>query len=88
MDCRHVLDVSLAEASDLDIWRFAALHDYVVISKDEDFLYLANTPGAKPRLIWIRLGNCRTKVLLSVVEALWPKIEAALNAGDRIIEVR
>ncbi len=60
----------------------------VVISKDEDFLYLVNAPEAKGRFIWIRFGNCRTKALLTAIESLWPKVEARLKAGDRIIELR
>ena len=62
--------------------------DCVVISKDEDFLYLVNAPEAKGRFIWIRFGNCRTKALLTAIESLWPKVEARLKAGDRIIELR
>ena len=88
VDCQHVLDVGMSEASDSEIWEHAGRSDCVVISKDEDFLYLANIPGAKARFIWIRLGNCRTKTLLRVIEDLWPKIEAALGAGDQVIEVR
>ena len=88
VDCQHVLDINLADASDAEIWKYASRNDSVVISKDEDFLYLANAPSAKARFIWIRLGNCRTKALLGAIEILWPKIEAGLKAGDRIIEVR
>lgn len=88
VECRHVLDVGLGDSTDTAIWEYAVQNDCVVISKDEDFLYLASTPLANARFIWIRVGNCRTKALLSVVERLWPQIEAGLNAGDRIIEVR
>jgi predicted nuclease of predicted toxin-antitoxin system len=88
IDCRHVLDLNLEDSSDAKIWKCADQNDYIVISKDEDFLYLANIPSVKARLIWIRLGNCRTKKLLSVMENLWPQIEARLKAGERIIEVR
>ena len=88
MECQHVLDVDLGDATDAEIWDYASKNDGVVISKDEDFLYLANAPTAKARLIWIRLGNCRTKALLAAMENLWAKIEAGLKAGDRIIEVR
>lgn len=88
IECRHVLDVGLDSAADALIWEYACRNDCVLISKDEDFLYLANAPTAEARLIWIRFGNCRTKVLLAAVGRLWPRIEASLNAGDRIIEVR
>jgi predicted nuclease of predicted toxin-antitoxin system len=78
----------LGRAPDAAIWRYASRNDCVVISKDEDFLYMANIPSAKARLIWVRMGNCRTKALLAAVERLWPKIEAGLKAGDRVIELR
>jgi hypothetical protein len=28
------------------------------------------------------------RAILAVIERLWPKIEAGLKAGDRVIEVR
>jgi predicted nuclease of predicted toxin-antitoxin system len=88
VDCQHVLDVNLGDSSDAEIWRYATQNDCIVMSKDEDFLYFANAPSAKARFIWIRFGNCRTKALLAAMEILWPKIEAGLKAGERIIEVR
>ena len=88
VECEHVLDIGLAEASDTEIWNYASGNNCVVISKDEDFLYLANTPGAKAQFVWIRFGNCRKKALLAAIESLWPKVEAGLKAGDRVIELR
>jgi predicted nuclease of predicted toxin-antitoxin system len=88
VECQHVLEVGLADATDAEIWEHASRNDCVVISKDADFLYLANAPGAKARFLWIRFGNCRTKVLLAAIEDLWPKVEAGLKAGDRVIELR
>jgi predicted nuclease of predicted toxin-antitoxin system len=60
----------------------------VLISKDQDFLFLANAADAKARFIWIRFPNCRTTTLLAGVENLSPRVEAALEAGDRVIELR
>jgi predicted nuclease of predicted toxin-antitoxin system len=80
--------INLSGATDAAIWDYASRNDCVVISKDEDFLYMANVPSSKARLIWVRIGNCRTKALLAAVERLWPKIEAGLKAGDRVIELR
>jgi predicted nuclease of predicted toxin-antitoxin system len=88
VECQHVLDLDLGDASDAAIWDYANRNDCVVISKDEDFLYMANVPSAKSRLIWVRFGNCRTKALLAAMERLWPRIEAGLKAGDRVIELR
>ena len=33
------------EASDLEIWNYAAAGNWIVVSKDEDFLHLANREG-------------------------------------------
>ena len=87
-DCNHVIDVGSASATDSAIWHFANRNELIVVSKDEDFLYLATRPEGKARLIWVRLGNCRNHVLLATFERSWPRLEVLLNAGDRIIEIR
>ena len=33
-DCKHVLELHLDEASDLEIWMYAAREDWIVVSKD------------------------------------------------------
>ena len=88
LDCQHVLDVDLAKASDVEICRNAEDQERVIVSKDEDFLHLAKRPEAKVRVLWVRLGNCRTATLLEAFEKFWPIVESCLNAGDRIIEIR
>jgi predicted nuclease of predicted toxin-antitoxin system len=54
-ECQHELDIGLAEATDAEIWKQATRFDWVVISKDKDFLYLANSLGQTVRFLWIRL---------------------------------
>jgi predicted nuclease of predicted toxin-antitoxin system len=60
-DSLHVRDVGLAAADDLDVWRHAAQHDLVIVSKDADFHQLSFTRGAPPKAVWIRIGNCSTR---------------------------
>jgi predicted nuclease of predicted toxin-antitoxin system len=88
VDCNHVLDLGLEQASDREIWRYAAEHSMVLISKDEDFLYLSGRQTTAVQVVWIRLGNCRNKNLLSAMEQAWFRIESRLKAGDRIVELR
>ena len=45
--CLHAIDVDLDESGDEEIWSWAHCEDAVVISKDEDFVFLANRPGDK-----------------------------------------
>jgi predicted nuclease of predicted toxin-antitoxin system len=87
-DSEHVLDVGLDKALDIEICRYAESNERILVSKDEDFLYLASRTNAKLRLLWVQLGNCRTPALLAAFERHWPLIESVLKAGDRIIEIR
>ena len=87
-DCQHVLEVGLARAQDLLIWQQAVETDRVVVSKDEDFFFLASLPGSEGRLIWVRLGNCRKSFLLREFERRWPQVIASLEAGERVVEIR
>lgn len=83
----HVAEVGLDEASDAAVWDWARQEDRVVVSKDEDFFFLASRPDDTGRLVWVRLGNCRTEALLVAFERALPTILAAFDAGQRIVEL-
>ena len=87
-DSSHVLDLGIEQALDREIWLLAEQQDAVLVSKDEDFFHLAGLPDARGRLLWVRLGNCRTPALLAAFENLWPAVEARLEAGERVVELR
>ena len=56
----HVRQMCGGGASDLVVWEFARKHGWLVVTKDEDFHRLSVLRGAPPKVVWIRLGNCRT----------------------------
>ena len=87
-ECEHVEDAHLDRASDAEIWQYASQRGCVVVSKDEDFLYLAGRAETAARLVWVRLGNCRTGALLEAFERLWPRVEQALMGGEQVVEIR
>ena len=87
-DCQHLLDVGLAAVSDSEICRYAEAEARIIVTKDEDFFYLAQRPRPRIRVLWVRLGNCRTSFLLETFERLWPRIESCFDAGDQIVEIR
>lgn len=66
-DSEHVLDLGLEKATDRELCQFAIANNYTIISKDRDFLYLAAQPQTEIKLIWVRLGNCRTSALLQTL---------------------
>jgi len=87
-DTRHVLDLKLEEADDSAIWNFTAAEGYTLISKDQDFLHLANASASSGTFIWVRVGNCRKQALIAAFERSLPDILAALAEGQRVIELR
>ncbi len=87
-DAVHVLDRDLALADDRELWLVAGKEERIVVSKDEDFFILATRPDESGRLLWIRLGNCRKKALISALEASWASIEESFSGGQRIVEFR
>ena len=87
-DAQHVLDLQLAEAADVAIWRQAGFEGRVVVSKDGDFLHFATRPDATAAFVWVRLPNCRKQTLLAAFERALPALVAALEAGNQVVEVR
>jgi len=84
----HVLDVGLSEAKDKEICVYARENGLVLITKDEDFSRTATFSSNEVSVVWVRLGNCRTKTLLKAFDSLLPQILAALESGSRLIEIR
>ena len=84
----HVGDLGLKEADDRVIWQCAGTRGLVVVSKDEDFTFLAGVPGRTGKLVWVRIGNCRKRVLLEAFRAQLPRIVSELEAGSQIVELR
>ena len=87
-DCDHVLELNWDKAQDQELWARCANEQSVIVSKDEDFLFLANRPNDKGRLVWVRLGNCRNHALLRAFDLAQDAMVAALKAGQRIVEIR
>jgi predicted nuclease of predicted toxin-antitoxin system len=86
-DANHVFDVGLAHVDDGDLWSRAAADARVIVSKDEDFLYLANRAESVGRLLWVRLGNCRNVPLLTAFAKALPMIQAAFDDGQKVVEL-
>jgi len=84
----HVRELGLKAAADATIWRRAAGDDLVVVSKDEDFFFFASAPNAAARLVWVRVGNCRTRFLLERFRIRLPQIIESFEAGSSIVELR
>jgi predicted nuclease of predicted toxin-antitoxin system len=83
----HVLALQLAQSRDEIIWERAARDGAVIVSKDEDFANLTLVRAEPVAVVWLRIGNCRTPVLLAGMERAWADIVQQLDSGARLIEV-
>lgn len=59
-DSNHVFNLHLDDVDDAVVWTYAREHGYIVVSKDADFSELSMLHGFPPKLLWLRIGNCRT----------------------------
>jgi len=60
----------------------------VVHFNPQNDIILAMRLKDEGRLLWLRIGNCRTTDLLSLLNRRWPEISQAFEDGRQIVEVR
>jgi predicted nuclease of predicted toxin-antitoxin system len=85
----HVNEAGLGGATDISLWRFAALNGLDIISRDEDLAYLAVRRVEDVCVVWVRLGNLALRRLLDEIVRQLPSIASALGARScRVIELR
>lgn len=83
----HVNRIGLGSASDIAIWNYVSRNKAVLITKDEDFVALANRDRSGLQIVWIRIGNISNAALWRALGAVLDEIVQSLQAGERVIEV-
>lgn len=71
----HVQFHGLAEKTDTEIWEFAKLNNFCIVTQDVDFAEKSRLYGSPPKVVWLRCGNVPTR-----------EIEALIRAGDEAIQ--
>ena len=85
-DAGHAADLGLEKAPDSRIRARAVESGAVIVTKDEDFaVHLLLHDG--PPVVWVRVGNTRRVELLRRFDAELPRILAALERGETLIEL-
>ena len=64
----HVFVLGLAKTDDSDIWHYARYHGYSLVTKNLDMVDLCVLRGAPPKILWLRIGNCTSELVLEVLE--------------------
>ncbi len=63
----HVRDCQLKGFPDEDIWEYARLNGFIIVSKDSDFYQRSLLYGQPPKVIWLRIGNCTRNDLVGLI---------------------
>ncbi|GAB4264167.1 MAG: hypothetical protein Kow0027_31200 [Saprospiraceae bacterium] len=61
-DVEHVNELPIAQpAKDIEIWNFAKMNNWIIVTCDEDFYNFHLIKGFPPKIILLRKGNLRTE---------------------------
>ena len=81
----HVMEEHLDAASDRRVWEFAKHHGYTIVTKDEDFNDMVLHYGPPPKVIWLKVGNCRTAEIEAIIRHNLSVIRRFLRDKERSI---
>ena len=72
----HLEDLGLLGAEDRVIWSRAGDGGFILVTKDQDFHRFSVLVGPPPKVVWIRLGNCRTDEVARLLTAEAQRLRA------------
>ena len=72
--CAHVSLVGLEGHPDSEIWDYAQENEFTIVSKDSGFYHRNVLIGPPPQLVWLRLGNCTSDEIVSLLQRNQHKI--------------
>jgi len=78
----HVYFVGLDQASDAAVWAYARENSYIIVTKDADFSEFGEVWGFPPKVIWLRLGNSRTRQIETVLRLYYENIKKLSEDPD------
>ena len=62
-DAVHVSTIGLSQATDQQIWIYAMLHQFIIVSKDSDFQNFIPGNNSFPKFIWVKIASARTATI-------------------------
>jgi predicted nuclease of predicted toxin-antitoxin system len=87
-ECVHVDLIGLpVPAGDKDIWDYALNNEYIIITKDNDFLDLLELKGFPPKIVLLKTGNNSSRVLAELLSNSKQKIEELKNNDYGLLEI-
>ena len=66
-DSKHLQDVSLDKAPDWDVCVYTKENNFIIVSKDIDFINIHSIKGFPPKIISLQKGNCSTQEIFDII---------------------
>ena len=74
-------------ATDKEIFDAAKKQNIVLLSKDYDFVLLAERYGSPPIFVWLNIGNTSNAQLRAIFSQYLPTLLQLIEAGEVFIEI-
>ena len=84
----HVYNLNFTGKRDLVVWGHAADYDFVVTSKDKDFLTLSERFGFPPKLILVKSGNAHTSRVESDLRSNYEELQGFYFSDEPVFYLR
>ncbi len=79
----------MAGCTDHAIKKYAAMNDFIVVTRDIDLPNLVRFSGPPPKVIWLEFHNPSTRVIANVLRLNLEQIEAfALEPATSVLVIR
>lgn len=87
LEADHLSELGLLAATDGEIWDLAVRGDYMIVTKDHDFVEWSRHRKPRARVLWVRFGNMRRDVLLARMDLAWGSLRGALAGDAAVVEI-
>lgn len=77
--------LNLGRTNDAQLWLIAKVNGFVLVTKDKDVAELAILRGPPPKIIWLRMGNCKTAAVERVLRLRLLAIEQFVEDSARVV---
>lgn len=71
----HVRTLGRGGAPDASVWDIARSGDFLLVTRDEDFVGMSVLRGSPPKVIWLNIGNARNAFIATLIRTRAADIE-------------
>lgn len=80
-------DLGLRDSEDSEIFEAAKAQEVVFMTKDSDFVDLADRLGTPPQIIWLTCGNTSNVQLREILSLVLLDALELLYSGEKLVEI-